>query len=333
MWPRIFGVSGVILTLFLGSTAFAQAKKAEEEAVKIPKPEDIVIETDNVDLHCTYYPSPRGKEAVPVLLVHGWGSRRTEVAALAQYLQEQGQHAVLVPDLRGHGDSTVLKPAPGVPAKDIKPEDLAAVDITKMATTDYIFIKNELIKRNNAGEFNIQLLTVVGLEFGSNLALHWAAVDWSQPEVTFTYGRDVKALVLISPQAKHKQLVTSPPKGPLAHPAVKALISMMTIGGANDTKMKAEMKTIDNAIKRFHPEPVQRQNESDEDFEKRYYRDMSYFMREKATTLQGMKLVEAPNLKVGTDILGFIKLRLLDRVAEKDLPVWEGDRRKENLPR
>src|SRR5690606_5090296 len=132
-----------------------------------------------------------------------------------------------------------------------------------------------------------------------------------------------------SPLASYKSLRTAPPGGALGHPAVRAGLSLMAIGGVNDPKMKQELARINNAVSRFHPEPTKLANESEEDFEKRYYLKKDYFLREKPTTLQGMELLKAPNMKVATDIMGFIKLRIVDQVTEKNLPAWDGERRKD----
>jgi pimeloyl-ACP methyl ester carboxylesterase len=322
----------VALALALPMAAAQDKKKAVEEKAKVPPPEDIVIETDDVELKCTYYPSALGKDAALIILIHGWESRRTELDPLAKFLQKEGEHAVLVPDLRGHGDSNVRKVAPGAPAKDITPADLTPADLVKMASSDFVYIKNKMIERHNAGELNIDLLTLVGLELGSNLALHWAAVDWMQPEVTVRLGRDVKALVLVSPVAVFKTLRVAAPKGPLGVPAVRAGLSIMTIGGTNDAKMEQEMLRVNHSVIKFHPEPKQLKGESDEDFQKRQLIKKDFYERKKETTLQGMELVKAQNLKVPTDILAFIKLRIVDRAADKDLPAWEGERRKDPIP-
>jgi pimeloyl-ACP methyl ester carboxylesterase len=323
----------VALSLALPMAATAQdKKKAAEEKPKVPPPEDIVIETDDVELTCTYYPSALGKDAALIILIHGWESRRTELDPLAKFLQEKGEHAVLVPDLRGHGDSNVRKVAPGAPSKTITPADLTPADLLKMASTDFVYIKNKMIERHNAGEFNIDLLTLVGLELGSNLALHWAAVDWMQPEVTIRLGRDVKALVLVSPVAVFKTLRIAAPKGPLGVPAVRASLSIMTIGGTNDPKMDTELSRIHNAVIKYHPEPKIMKNEQPEDFQKRQLRQKDFYERKKETTLQGMELVKAQNLQVPTDIFKFIKVRIVDRAVDKDLPAWEGERRKDPIP-
>lgn len=327
---HLLAIVGFLL-IACATPLFAQDKKGAEKP-KAPDPEDFKVQTDDVELHCTYYPSAKGKEAVPIILVHAWESRRTELDGLARYLQVEGEHAVIVPDLRGHGDSNIRKIAPGAPSEKITPADLTDADLLKMASTDFVFLKNDLIARHNAGEFNIDLLTVVGLELGANLAIHWAAVDWSQPEVAIRLGHDVKALVLVSPQLVYRRLRAAVSNGPLQLPAVRAGLSIMTIGGVNDKNMKTEIGRINNVVARYHPEPKQLTGESDADFQKRLLRTKSYYMREKATTLQGMELVKAGNMKVPSDILAFIKLRIVDRRDDKDLPAWEGERRKDPIP-
>ena len=61
---------------------------------------------DQQKLVASLYPAPsNAKQLTPTaLLLHGAGSSRAELAQLAQRLQKQG-FAVLVPDLRGHGES------------------------------------------------------------------------------------------------------------------------------------------------------------------------------------------------------------------------------------
>lgn len=328
---RFWLFAGLLLAACLSgpSSTFAQEKKGVPRA-KVPQPEDITVETDDVELHCTYYPSARGKEAVPVILIHDWESRRTELDALAKYLQAEGEHAVLVPDLRGHGESNIRKVAPGTPAENLTPATLTDIDIVKMASTDFVYLKNEMITRHNAGEFNIDLLTLVGLELGANVALHWAAVDWSQPKVAVRLGHDVKALVLVSPQSVFKKLRIT---NPLNVPAVRAFLSVMTVGGTNDKDMKTELSRIHNALAKYHREPKQMTGESDEEFAQRRRRKKDYYPIEKDTILQGLELVSAPNLNVASNILGFINLRVVERRLEKDLPEWEGDRRKDPVPR
>lgn len=321
------GVCSLALVLVLASsTAWGQdKKKAAEEKVPPPKPVDGVVTTDDyVDLHYTFYPSLEGKKAVPVILVHGWEGRRTELDPLARFLQEAG-HAVMVPDLRGHGASTVRKIA-GQPAIDLKPADLKPADLAMMATSDFIALKKELLTRNNAGELNIKLLTIVGIDVGSIVALNWAAIDYSRIELpTITIGRDVKALVLVSPVQNYKTLK---PNAALSNQWVIKALSIMIIGGANDAKTNTEMKRLQNTIGRFHPAPKKLATESDEEFIKRTREEKNFYDEFEDTTLQGVKLINAPRpLNVATKIAAFIKLRIVDKADSKDLPAWEGERR------
>ena len=83
--------------------------KAAAEGCRRPQPEDITLTTeDGVKLAVTYYAGTKGKDSIPVILLHGYGflESRKDYAGLAPYLQDELGCAVIVPDLRGHGDST-----------------------------------------------------------------------------------------------------------------------------------------------------------------------------------------------------------------------------------
>jgi pimeloyl-ACP methyl ester carboxylesterase len=319
----ISSLVAVIATLALfTSSAGAQEKKVERP--KVPAPEDIEIETiDGVTIQATYYPSYLGKKAVPVLLVHGWEGRRTQFEPLAKYLQAEGA-AVIVPDLRGHGTSSVRK-LPGQAPETIKPEDLNARDLVAASTHDFMAIKNDLMARQNKGEFNIELLTIVGVEAGAILAMNWAAIDWSQPDLpTIKLGYDVKAIVLVSPTQKHRTLTM---QGALRNKNMLSRLSFMIIGGANDRLVERELASLKNQIGRYHPELKQKAGESDQDFRTRLQREKDFFFYDEPTNLQGIDLINAPNLNEIQKIAGFIKLRLSDRQESKDLPSWTEDRR------
>ena len=64
--------------------------------------------SDGLELTLTYYRGTKGKQTIPVVLLHGWKQSRNDYKDLAPALQAQG-YAVIVPDLRGHGESTHLK--------------------------------------------------------------------------------------------------------------------------------------------------------------------------------------------------------------------------------
>ena len=91
-------------------------KKAEKKADDdrdSRQPEEIDLTTDDgLEMKATYFPGTKGQESIPVILLHGFkGSRKdfTQEQGLAPFLQEKLGCAVIVPDLRGHGDSTKIK--------------------------------------------------------------------------------------------------------------------------------------------------------------------------------------------------------------------------------
>ncbi|MEK6233715.1 MAG: alpha/beta hydrolase, partial [Planctomycetales bacterium] len=91
-----------LLGLGVAETSFAQEEKEQE----IPPPEVIswVTTADGIELTATYYPGFKGKDAVPILMVHELNGSRRDFQGLALGLQKEG-HASLAIDLRGHGDS------------------------------------------------------------------------------------------------------------------------------------------------------------------------------------------------------------------------------------
>ena len=170
----------------------------------IPKPVELTGEvlktSDGVLLSATFYPGNRGKKSVPLILIHGWDGSRKDFTTLALHLQEEG-HAVLVPDLRGHGKSTQKELQPEVYKKiDTKNQ---AVIFAEMLKYDLPVLKAFLRAENNKGNLNIDKLGLVGIESGAILAAAYAAEDWS-PNIKRTNKAnpkmgDVKAIVLISP--------------------------------------------------------------------------------------------------------------------------------------
>ena len=79
---------------------------------RLPAPIELMgndwVTSDGARLSATFYPGRETKDTVPVILLHMSEGDRKEYLELAPYLQEQG-HAVLVPDLRGHGESEQIR--------------------------------------------------------------------------------------------------------------------------------------------------------------------------------------------------------------------------------
>ncbi len=260
----VYGLSNI--PAFRPSAASAQAASAEEkdeeeEAKKRPiaKPIEIPPETlktkDGVRLSATYYPGNRGNKTVPLILIHGWDGDRNDFATLAPYLQQQG-YAVLVADLRGHGQSTVREKTPDVTQRIDREKDQVKL-FADMLEYDLPLLKAYLRQKNNDGTLNINKLGLIGVDSGAILAAAFAAADWN-PRVLRT-GKadpqtgDVKAIVLISPPKvkfgmKVQDYLTGKGANPLWNRSLSALILCGT-GGTVDTPDKLEKQFI-TAIKK-----------------------------------------------------------------------------------
>jgi pimeloyl-ACP methyl ester carboxylesterase len=252
---------------------------------------------DGVRLKVTFYPGTKGKESVPVILLHMFKGSRNDYTDLAQYLQSQG-HAVLAPDLRGHGDSTSWRGS----TKELDPEKMPRPLLLGMAGEDVERCKKYLMEKNNKGELNINKLCIVGAEMGAIVAADYARLDWSWPPLaTGKQGQDVQALVLISPQWSSHGLQM---KDAMASPAVRGRISVMLIVGKDSPSDLREAERLNATFRRYHP---------DADAEKPA--DRSLFYWKAPTKLQGTKIMGVANLRqsLAEGIAMFIKLRLVDQ--------------------
>jgi pimeloyl-ACP methyl ester carboxylesterase len=201
-------------------------------------------------MQATYYGSNQGKNAVPIIMLHGWKGSRADFAGLAFEMQARGC-AVIVPDLRGHGKSTQIKQ--GSDLVTIDQTNLRKADIELMVTQDLEAIKTFLLDRNNAGELNIEKLCVVGNEMGAVVAVKWAAYDWHWPQLpSVKQGQDVKALVLISPTMNFQGVGIT---DAINQPAVKTGLSVLILVGDKNSKAMDEAKRIKNLITPGRPKP------------------------------------------------------------------------------
>jgi pimeloyl-ACP methyl ester carboxylesterase len=299
----IHAFSFVVLAVAVAAPVYGQAAKKE-----IPKPEDLTLETkDGVSLRCTYYPGTAKKASIPVILLHGWEGQRGEYDGLALALQGLG-HTVIVPDLRGHGQSTVVKLPDGETAT-IDPEKLQKKDLESMIW-DVERCKKFLLEKNNEGECNIESLCVVGAELGSIVAMHWAAYDWNKARLpAYKLGQDVKALVLLTPQGSFKGMTT---REALANPIIRSKLSIMLVAGNQDSKGMAEAKRMHKSFESARPKV---DNDPDEQKKK-----LDLFLAEAETSLTGTKLlgngVRVGRGSVPSYIANFINLRLVSKQEE-----------------
>ena len=259
-------------TMFaIGNIAVAngQSQPANEQT----GPEEVTLETkDKVQLVCTYFapnkPSSKpadekeesdtdttteedpidGKRVIPYIILHDWERSRKDTAALATFLSSQG-NAVIIPDLRGHGDSTkVAGYDKEIDAADFKTSEIAAV------MGDIETCKKFLVKKNNAGELNNDMLAVIATGKTVPLATAWVVQDWSYAPYKngIKQGQDVKALIMISPEKKLGSFainrVASAPifSGSAALPTI--------IAWGTGTKQAKEVQSIYNRLEKRRPD-------------------------------------------------------------------------------
>jgi len=290
--------------LLSGGPAQAQqppAAPAAPAANAANKPVDVTFKTgDGVNIVATYYPSSNGKDAVPVILVHGFKGNRGEFKELALYLQGRGC-AVLAPDLRGHGDST-KKEGNNRPLNPdmFKPDQF---EMMYKADGDLEKCKSFLLDKNNQGDLNIDKLCVIGAQLGANLALNWAVTDWSWPVLlNGKQGQDVKALVLISPEVVSSRGQMSAKTAAL-NANVGTQLSIMILVGQRNTKAYSAAQRIYKFFEKNHPAPPPAKAQTDQDL---------FFIPIDAD-LQGTKLLAQPLLKLNYLIGQFIEWRLIKK--------------------
>ncbi|HEY2893530.1 MAG TPA: alpha/beta fold hydrolase [Pirellulales bacterium] len=267
---------------------------ADEQEEKPAKPEELLLRTgDDVTIAATYYAGSQklGKQVVPIVLLHASKGSRRDFVPLALRLQQAG-HAVIAPDLRGHGESTRTTQ---------QGRDMRAADYQAMVEPagDLETVKKFLMAKNNAGELNIEKLCVVGAEMGSVVALNWTARDWAWPELpSGKQGQDVKALVLISPEWTFRGLRINEA---LADPHVRQDISVMILVGRSNNKLFQEARRLHAAFERYHlsaaPDPSSLGKQT-------------LWLKAPQTALQGSRLLNEKSAHVDDMILQFVDLRL-----------------------
>jgi hypothetical protein len=161
-----------------------------------PEPAAIQFTTfDKVELHGSFYPSPKGKEAPCVILLTKFGGDRDKAnwKELAESLQPD--YAVLSFDFRGHGESTevspqfwqvannfIIKGAGRMPThinfKEFPPAYLPVL------ANDISAAKRYLDERNDLGACNSSNVILIGAEEGAAIAALWIASEFQHPHYT-----------------------------------------------------------------------------------------------------------------------------------------------------
>lgn len=242
-------------------TAEPEKKPAVKEVKtkEIPPAQDLQLQTKPqgglppVNLSCTWLPGMREKDTVPVLLVHDWGSSRKGLLTLAQHLQKELGCAVLVPDLRGHGGSTsMVGGGKKLDAKQMNKNEIPLV------TEDIEACKRFLKERHNAGELNLEMLTVVACGESTPVVATWALADWQWPPYKgIKQGQDVKLMILLSPVRKFETLsLLGIIKSPVfSNPRVDGVTTVLFWDASQETSEK-EAKAIETVlVKAFGSNP------------------------------------------------------------------------------
>jgi len=293
-WPL-----GLALTFGFAGDAFGQAAAPAPTATKpAAAPQETIVENylenekTDVPIHLTYLPGSRGKETVPIILLHSFKGDRHEMEGLGLYLQSQG-HAVIIPDLRGHGQSTTVL---GTDRK-LDANTMPPAHLTSMVTRDMNAVKRFIVSKHNAAELNVEKLGIVGAEMGAVVAVNWAALDWAAPDYPGRkQSKDVKALVLLSPTMAFKSLTIAQA---LNYPPIRDILSVFVITGAEDVNGSREARTIHSRLERARPKPTK-------------IEEKTVFLEDTLKTkLTGAKLLGEKSLGVEQVIGQFIELRLV----------------------
>jgi len=301
---QVLGVCGWLIAA-LGSLAlpgtvrFAAAQAPAPPALggqnqKQPEPEIVALRTkDGVNLIATYMASTKGKDAVAVILLHMFKGNRHDVEALGKFLQSKG-HAVIMPDLRGHGDSTTVE---GFTRK-LDAATMPANQFPLMVTQDMEAVKKFLVEQNNASRLNIERLCVVGAEMSGPVAVNWSLMDWAWPKLpNLKQGQDVKALVLLSPTISYKT-VSCAQAFASQESAVRREISIFFVAGAEDVTSAREAARLHDQVEKLRPKPEKVEEKT------------VFLENTLKTKLVGTKLLGEASLGVDQYIAQFIELRL-----------------------
>jgi len=272
------------------ATAPPQTKKGP----KLPEPEDVTLEARyGISIKATYYPGTLKKEAVPFILIHGLDGQRGDLHGLALYLQSLG-HAAIAPDLRGHGQSKSQK-LDGVTSKSLDPDKMTKPQLESMVD-DIEACKKYLLEKNNSGDLNIEQLCVVGADFGTILAVRFAALDWAKQDLpAYKLGKDVRALVLLSPAPSFKGVTL---REALTVPGVSTHIAMLLVAGAEDSKSSSEVDKLHKSLETLHSKSE----------------DKDIFVIKPETRLSGAKLLGS-GFDVKEKIGAFVERTLVNKKA------------------
>ena len=182
-----------------------------------------VTTPDDVGIVGTYYPA-ESPTAPAILLLHDLGQSRTNWAAFATLLQENG-FAALAIDLRGHGDSNRRLTATGAELLDAHafvPRDFQDMLIDVNSVANWL--------ENQPGA-NPSKTAVIGSGLGANLALRYA-----------TFNEDLGALILLSPGINYRGLRTDDVINKVGNVPLRVVVARFDAFASESAKRLVDMR-------------------------------------------------------------------------------------------
>ena len=146
----------MLLMAVIGLSPFLSMAQGLRSSGQVTSSEDVLLHTkDGIKLGATYYASDRGKDAVPVVMLHNYKESRNVFDALARSLQgSRDAFAVLTVDIRGHGESVTAVDRFGN-SLELDAADMRPVDFRNIVTQDMEAVRKFLVRKNETGSVSI----------------------------------------------------------------------------------------------------------------------------------------------------------------------------------
>ena len=246
---------------------------AGNEAIELGEDGQFITE-DRVQLAGVFYKGEGSKDTVPVLLIHDKKGSADDLLDLAKQLAAEGM-AVLVPDLRGHGESVVSwvydfsegGNRPAVRKKDdYFVDSFSEDDFEAMRQYDGLLWDQFLLALHNEEKLNLRRLVVVGFGFGSEIGGAWIVNDWQQASAK--KGRFAKCFISVSPNIDevYTQIGALKGKPPLACLLMVGSLDKKSLDNAHDVQCKLgrEKPTVPEEDRKIKLIAVKTEKESTE---------------------------------------------------------------------
>jgi len=258
--------------------------------------QETVITNDGWPIKLTYYKQEGQRNAPAVILLHSsQGDKRIWTNRFAEEIWKEG-FAVVAVDLRKHGESK-LETVSGA-SSDVG--DLKRNDYIRMVTQDLEAVKSFLLKEHQEQNLNIRKTGIVAPEMSAPIALNFAREDWRKIPyddapvfaMRTPRGQDIRALVLISPDATLPGMTSALALRELQDPAKN--IAFLFCVGEDDPQDRGETRKMYQLVS----------GRARNAAERIFYESYPY-------NLRGMALI-GKNLKIEAHILVFLKKNLLE---------------------